>query len=386
MLKKEKNFIIYEKEKGKIYRLDINKGVWYGLKGHELVSVPPLFAQELTSYNGDDILIKCLKEAIIWGCCSCKQATMHCAEKLTMLDKVISFLSTIDKTLETIAITHSQLTHLTNKNYLKKYGKELKEKLAEIEDKKISIGLINALAENVEELKSLSVYKQNENDKIVLGYDNNWYIRFIKDVLDEKRYSPKAGEWVLQNSNTLNKTVYWYLREFKYLPVTTNTYNFIAKLENLIMYLEPFNKTLNDIGKHHFIEQYIQYHRDYEINKDKFDNEKLAKIDYSKWFFEDDTYITVFPKSKQDFIVEGQKQSNCVGGYSSYVLEGQKIVTFIRRKDNIDKPLITCDICNINNGCIPFINQFLKAHNNYISKEDDVYNFYLKYKEHIKNL
>lgn len=386
MLKKEKNFIIYEKEEGKIYKLDINKGIWYGLKGQELVSVPPLFKVELESYKGDDVLIKCLREAIVWGCCSCKQATMYYAERLIMLDKVISFLSTIDKTLITIAITHSQLAQLTNKNYLKKYGKELKEKLAEIEDKKISIEQINAFAREVEELKALSVYKQNEDDKIVLGYTNDWYFNFIEDVLDKKRYSPKASEWILQNSNTLNRAVYWYLREFKYLPVTTNTYNFIAKLENLIMYLEPFNKTLNDIDKHHFIEQYIQYHRDYEINKDKFDNEKLAKIDYSKWFFEDDTYITVFPKSKQDFITEGQKQSNCVGGYSSYVLEGHKIVTFIRRKDNIDTPFITCDICNVNNGCIPYINQFLKAHNRYISQLDNVYNFYLKYKEHIKNL
>ena len=131
-----------------------------------------------------------------------------------------------------------------------------------------------------------------------------------------------------------------------------STYDFICDLDHLIRYLEPFEKTFNDIDKHHFIAQYIQYHRDYMANKDKFDNEKLAKIDYSKWFFEDDEYVTVFPKSKQDFITEGQKQNNCVGGYYNYVIENKRIVTFIRRKDDIDKPLVTCDICNINNGVL----------------------------------
>ena len=47
MLKKEKNFIIYEKEDGKVYKLDINKGIWYGLKGQTLTNVPSLFLQQL---------------------------------------------------------------------------------------------------------------------------------------------------------------------------------------------------------------------------------------------------------------------------------------------------------------------------------------------------
>ena len=386
MLKKEKNFIIYEKEDGKVYKLDINKGIWYGLKGQTLTNVPSLFSQQLKDYVGEDVLIKCLKNTIDWNYCSCKRATTEYADNLIMLDKVISFLSTINKKLAVTYVNNSELINLRQNDYLKKYGKELKEKLAEIENEKIYLSTICNQAREIEERKVLLVYKQNEDDKIVLGYDDNWYFRFLQDVNYEKKYSSKASEWILQNSNTLNKAIYWYLREFKYTPFTGNTSGFIGRLEKLSTYLEPFNKTLDDIDKHHFIEQYIQYHRDYEINKDKFDNEKLAKIDYSKYFFEDDTYITVFPKSKQDFITEGQKQNNCVGGYSSYVIEGLKVVTFIRRKDNIEKPLVTCDICNINNGCTPYINQFLKAHNQYISRKDNVYDFYLKYKEYIEKL
>lgn len=387
MLKKEKNFIIYEKEKGKIYKLDINKGVWYGLKGQELTNVPPLFKKELEIYSGDNVLIKCLKETTNWNYCSCKRATTEYSDNLTMLDKVINFLSTINKVLAITQINNSNLLCLKDNDYLKKYGKELKEKLAEIEDDTIYLNTICNQAREIEERKALLIYKQNEDDKIVLGYTDDWYFRFLQDVIYQKRYYSKASEWILQNSNTVNKAIYWYLREYKYCPECRNHISeFVYALDNLAGYLEPFNKTLDDIDKHHFITQYIQYHRDYEANRDKFENEKLAKIDYSKWFFEDDTYITVFPKSKQDFITEGQKQNNCVGGYSSYVLEGYRIVTFIRRKDNIEKPLVTCDICNINKGCTPYINQFLKAHNNYISRKDDVYSFYEKYKKYLESL
>ena len=387
MLKKEKNFIIYEKEKGKVYKLDINKGVWYGLKGQTLVNVPSQFAQQLEIYDGDNVLIKCLRETINWNYCSCKKATTEYADNLMMLDKIISFLSTVNKRLAVTYVNNCDLIYLRQKDYLKKYGKELKEKLAENNNEKIHLRTIYNEAKEIEEKKALSVYKQNEDDKIVLGYTNDWYFRFLQDVNYQKRYNSKSSEWILKNSNTVNKAIYWFFREFKYCPECRNNISeFVYALDNLINYLEPFNKTLDDIDKHQFIAQYIQYHRDYEANRDKFESEKLAKIDYSKWFFEDDTYITVFPKSKQDFIVEGQRQQNCVGGYSSYVIEGHRIVTFIRRKDNIDKPLVTCDICNINNGCTPYINQFLKAHNEYISKEDDVYNFYLKYREYLENL
>jgi hypothetical protein len=304
-----------------------------------------------------------------------------------MLDKVISFLSTINKRLAVTYVNNSELIYLRDEDYLTKYGKELREKLAENDNEKIYLRTIYNHAKEIEERKTLLVYKQNEDDKIVLGYTDEWYFRFLQDVTYQKRFNSKASEWVMQNSNTVNKALYWYLREYRYCPECRNSVSeFIYALDKLVNYLEPFDKTLDDIDKHHFIAQYIQYHRDYEANKDKFENEKLAKIDYSKWFFEDDNYITVFPKSKQDFVVEGQKQNNCVGTYSSYVVEGHRIVTFIRRKDNIEKPLVTCDICNINNKSVPYINQFLKAHNNYVTRQDDVYNFYLKYREYLENL
>ena len=385
MLKKEKNFIIFEREENKVYKLDINKGQWYGLKGQKLTNVPPLFRAELLDYKGEDTFIKCLQSTVSWHYHSCKSATTEYVANLIVLDMLISFLATIGKKLNPTHISNRHIDYLRREDCLKKYGKELKTELAKDERHIIvSLSCIYNTIQEIEQSKTAKQYKLNEDDKIVLGYDENWLNNFLKDLRNNRQYYPKATEWILTNSNTLNKAIYWYLRECKFVPHRMGFGDLYYAIDSLMSYTEPFGKTINDIDKHHFISQYIQWKRDYEANKDKFDNERLAKIDYSKWFFEDDEYITVFPKTKQDFIVEGQKQNNCVGGYVDYVLDNRRIVIFIRRKDNIEKPLVTCDICSINDN--PYINQFLKAHNNYVTQQDDVYSFYMKYSKHLKNL
>ena len=112
MLKKEKNFIIFEKEENKVYKLDINKGQWYGLKGQELTNVPSLFKSELVHYNGDSVLIKCLKETVNWNYRSCKDATTKYAENLVMLDMLINFLATIDKELGVTYVPNQEINYL----------------------------------------------------------------------------------------------------------------------------------------------------------------------------------------------------------------------------------------------------------------------------------
>ena len=100
-----------------------------------------------------------------------------------MLDKIISFLSTINKRLAVTYVNNCELNSFRDKDYLKKYGKELKEKLAENDNEKIYLSTIYNHAREIEDRKALSVYKQNEDDKIVLGYTDNWYFRFLQDVI-----------------------------------------------------------------------------------------------------------------------------------------------------------------------------------------------------------
>ncbi len=54
--------------------------------------------------------------------------------------------------------------------------------------------------------------------------------------------------------------------------------------------------------------------------------------------------LVIFPKSAADFIEEGNKQHNCVGGYCKDVAEGEKIIFFIRQKSEPEKSYITAEI------------------------------------------
>lgn len=54
-------------------------------------------------------------------------------------------------------------------------------------------------------------------------------------------------------------------------------------------------------------------------------------------------FVIVFPESKQDFVTEGQKQHNCVGGYFERMVLGKTTVFFLRRKEEPDTPFCTVE-------------------------------------------
>ena len=54
-------------------------------------------------------------------------------------------------------------------------------------------------------------------------------------------------------------------------------------------------------------------------------------------------YEIVWPNTKKDFVVEGQLQHNCVGGYFKQVAEGETVVFFLREKTNLKKPFCTVE-------------------------------------------
>ena len=60
-------------------------------------------------------------------------------------------------------------------------------------------------------------------------------------------------------------------------------------------------------------------------------------------------FVIIWPKTKKDFVLEGQLQHNCVGGYFERCVKGRTTVFFLRRKENQDKPFCTVEF---NNGTL----------------------------------
>lgn len=55
------------------------------------------------------------------------------------------------------------------------------------------------------------------------------------------------------------------------------------------------------------------------------------------------TFMIVWPRSKEDFTKEGQLQHNCVGGYFEQCAKGKTTVFFLRKKEEPEKPFCTVE-------------------------------------------
>lgn len=80
-----------------------------------------------------------------------------------------------------------------------------------------------------------------------------------------------------------------------------------------------------------------------EENKRKFNN-AVSDEAYQNLTYKDENWVVLAPKAANDLILEGRKQSHCVGSYVDYVANKQKFILFMRRTDDPDTPVITLDV------------------------------------------
>ncbi len=95
------------------------------------------------------------------------------------------------------------------------------------------------------------------------------------------------------------------------------------------------------------------------IDSSKIENKKISELM--------DELLIVFPESTSDFIEEGNKQHNCVGGYYNSVLRGTNVIFFIRKKSEPEKSYITAEIT------INGLGQCLLSNNRQVQNKDHVH-------------
>lgn len=113
----------------------------------------------------------------------------------------------------------------------------------------------------------------------------------------------------------------------------------------------------------------------YKIYTSKSSDEIFIKhINPNILSFEDENFIVICPKNKNDLVTEGQSMHNCVGSYWTRVVQGKCAVVFIRKKTAPDVSYITCEI-----GTDGTINQYLESFNK--TPSSFAHNFYKKYQK-----
>lgn len=92
-----------------------------------------------------------------------------------------------------------------------------------------------------------------------------------------------------------------------------------------------------------------------EIEREKF-KAKVSEPGYANlaWTSKDGQWAVLVPADAGDLVREGAELSHCVGSYASYVIDGSKKICFLRKTENLNKPLLTLTV-NAENHCSTYL-------------------------------
>ena len=337
-LKKEKNYIFYENNKGKIYTVDINSGIIKNEKKQLLKNFPSNFEFALRTENFDKknfCLIRCLSLIII-----------NNPTKNHNLENYLIELKTADK-LDSIGykspfrnLEYFRVIHENFKEFLRIYSID---KNLSVEDFVYSIK-----KENFK--KSLNLDKNNEKYgkviNILYKIKNNFSMYELELI---GYYLLKGFLLVLEqddfneNENSVDVSLYSTEKLFKSFFRWSKMIGYTPKKED-------------------FYRQFLIVKKTYVTNLKEYEAQQIIEF-YNKknniWNFENEFFKVIIPKSSEDFKREAEVLNNCL--YSTYlkrVIENKTYIVFIRSKENINEPFIDCEITTDGN-----IYQFLLKYN-----------------------
>ena len=153
---------------------------------------------------------------------------------------------------------------------------------------------------------------------------------------------------------------------YKYWSCTTNAnYN---DNDILINYYNATKALKREWANHNFYADYARVYSEYislNIARDKtIFADRYRKANLS---FTDGDFTIVCPTQGDDLITEGRRMHHCVGSYVNSVKEGRCFILFVRRTNAIDTPYITCEVYP--NGRI---NQYYLAYDRTIHNDEDI--------------
>ena len=342
---KEKNvFIITLDNSNGSYRLDINTGILYGIKGSPVKTCPRrneirslLYPYHRTESSN---LV-----SIIYNMISNYVNTSSYA-------RFVNAMQSADK-VDALGFPSLQLR----------------------EEQYIYLG---------ENIKALSLWAKN-NNKSDFSYRD--FIRWCEFEEAKKNLGAVADlltpdMYYAITSNCRNLTIEesgvcaYYLGRGKYWEYH-NGY-----IDPLIEYIEKC-RVMEKVPQkvNNFMREYCETKQEYELRKTEFDNKKMA-LNYAKhgkaWEFEYGDFKIVIPTTAQDIVTEGSRMHHCVGSYVGRVLNGDTYICFVRHKDTPEECYITCQVRT--DGTI---GQYFLAYDRYISTDADKA-FYNAFQEHLR--
>lgn len=343
---REKNIITFtDSETNRSYEFDINRGVMSNPKtGRVLNSCPVGFGAYLDDYYGGDCVVslmgKMRNDARTYGIDTNYGYTLRNISKMA---DAVEFLIIADK-IQSLGATIGDRWYGFNPVTLREVN---------------------------ENFKAFAKYCRTTEKPTVTDFiANGGQVCFVQRYNLDKYHLSDAEIKVLydhRNSIPAKDIPYfaYYFTRGVYEFYEENAYNTIRSIRALLKWCDALDI---EPPKGDYFRNFINIRREYAMRKKEIDARLLIRrydAQRDALSFEFGDFEVVIPSSSDDFKKEADAQRNCV--YSSYlqmVLDGDTHVVFVRRKNALDKSLVTCEVRR------GHIQQFLLRYNHRVTESD----------------
>lgn len=345
---KERNFVSFEVEEGKIYRLNLATGEFYGLRGRPIVKNPLGHASyralsAMTEYRN---LYRAIRGLFHDGA---ETSIYSCERSL----KLLSLAERLDAMgVPYLDLYNGDYDAITDFDMFVKYYRE-----SVAEDKPITRGWFHGF----------DTYLVNNIAKKEAG---KYADLFTEDMLRN----------ISNNGNRHYTEEEWGI--FAYYLVRGKLWEFMGNSSTKVREYIEMCRTMEIVPQkeNNFPRLFVDTKRTYELKKREYDDKKMREsyAKHAKAFeFAYGDFVVVLPQGGQDIIDEGHNMSHCVGSYVDRVVEGRDYIIFVRHKDKPNECYLTCEVYTDGR-----IGQYYLAHDRHISSNED-YEFKRALAEHL---
>ena len=356
MNRKEKNLIIVDNPNGQgEYKLNINTGIVYGLRGKPIRSI----SIQLMECFCDTVKNTELSLAIK-SCLNIGGGIYYNLQRYSKSLQIADSLDNLSIITNCYRLDYSWIIlKLSNKmNFVKEYSNYVKiQKNNNVEydlNKFIFWYDLQKIAKKFNITLNSNICLLSYNVDYLLGLNKRLIQSFKINFIDNGMFN-----------NTNNQVINMIIEQF----------------QDYCEWCNCLNEKVTT--KSNFWTEYGRIKKAYDAQQQKIDEEQFTKainMHKSEMEFEFGDYQVVIPKNPDDIKKEGLLMHHCVASYAKECFDfdnpSRSYIVFIRNKNDLDKCYITCEI---NNGVI---NQYYLAYDNTITKEEDKI-FKQKYQEHL---
>ena len=323
----DKGIVVFVDETaGRSYRFNINSGEFINLNtGKPVKGCPVGFGKFIEKYSGDDLIVRLMYQVRQ----NARNYSLpvgnngYILRDFTSLTQIANFFVLLDRAQSLGATVGNRYWSVLNPTCLEELGKYFKD--------------------------FAKYCRENNNPTLTDFFEDSGAIYFAaRNNLDKYHLSRDALTYLYEHRNDFTADKLQYAAYY----IGRGLYEFAGGAT--IGYLRQFFSLCDRLGieppKEDFYRSFINFKRDYEMRKKEIDAAALAR-NYNRkrdaLTFEMGNYCVVIPQTTDDFQREADNQHNCVFSiYLPQVVEGKTHVVFVRRKDALDKSVITCEVRN----------------------------------------